>query len=147
MELSTNPMAYGPQTIYAPQTLLCQKKIAGCIQQQAVPTCGQRWTKSITANGIEDAPWIWHTRSFVQIYNGLGCHPAMLLDTKMNLLLPVATPTKRRVFLQLFNSSTLLHTRCFLYYLSDKNNVWVPIYLESDLRRKCIQDPTVQVTP
>jgi hypothetical protein len=64
--------------IYAPQTLLCQKKIAGCIQQQAVPTCGQRWTKSITANGIEDAPSIWHTSSFVQIYNGLGCHPAML---------------------------------------------------------------------
>jgi len=38
--------------IYATQTLLCQKKIAGCIQQQAVPTCGQRWTKSITAMGL-----------------------------------------------------------------------------------------------
>lgn len=132
--------------IYAPKTLLCQKKIAGCIQQQAVPTCGQRWTKSITANGIEDAPSIWHTSSSVQIYNGLGYHPAMLLDTKMNLLLPVATPTKRTVFLQLFNSSTLLHTRCLLYYLSGKNNVWVSTYLISDLRWKCRQDPTVQVT-
>jgi hypothetical protein len=82
----------------------------------------------------------------VQIYNGLGYHPAMLLDTKMNLLLPVATPTKRTVFLQLFNSSTLLHTRCLLYYLSGKNNVWVSTYLISDLRWKCRQDPTVQVT-
>jgi len=44
--------------IYAPQPLLCQKKIAECIQQQAVPTCGQRLTKSLTANGIEDAPSI-----------------------------------------------------------------------------------------